>query len=152
VRLVPEMTYRETIDGPWGPTEGSPLGARLCWRVSTGRLLGERIDATLVSPGMDWIRLGPDGLRRPDLRAALADPDGEVIMFSYRNAVIRENPAFLDALRDGGETAFGDVYMRMAPTFDTGAGRYSWLTSSVFVGEGRLAGPRTIEYRICRVD
>jgi hypothetical protein len=74
MKLEPEMIYRETVDGPWGPTTGSPLVAQ----------------------------------------------------------------------------------------FDTGAPQYRWLTQSLFVGEGlpprpvvgegRLAGPRTIEYQIYRVD
>lgn len=152
MRLVPEMTYRETIAGPWGPTIGSPLGARLCWQVSTARLVGDRIDATLLAPGMDWIRLGPDGVRRQDLRVTLGDEAGEVIMLSYDNAVIRENSTFLDALEQGRATSFGDQYMRMVPRFDAGAGRYDWLTRSLFVGEGRLTGPRAIEYAIYRVD
>jgi hypothetical protein len=152
VELAQEMTYIETIDGPWGPTAGSPLGARLCWRVDTARLVGDRIDATLVTPGMDWIRLGPDGVRRQDLRVTLADDDGEVIMLSYDNALIRESPAFLAALAAGRETEFDDQYMRMVAQFDTGAARYRWLTRSLFLGEGRLAGPRTIEYRIFRLD
>lgn len=152
MELVPEMTYAETIEGPWGPTDGSPLGARLCWRVSTARLVGERIDATLATPGMDWMRLGPDGVRRQDLRVTLADADGEVIFFSYDNALIRDSPAFQAALAEGCETGFGDQHMRMAARFDTGAPRYRWLTRSLFVGEGRLAGPRAIEYRIYRLD
>ncbi|MEU4847703.1 DUF3237 family protein [Streptomyces gilvosporeus] len=148
MELTPEMIYRETIDGPWGPTTGSPLGARLCWQVNTARLIGDRIDATLVTPGMDWIRIGADGTRRQDLRVTLADEDGEVIMLSYDNALIRESPAFLAALGEGRETRFGDQYMRMVAQFDTGAARYRRLTQSLFIGEGRLAGPRTIEYRI----
>ncbi|MEU0197135.1 MULTISPECIES: DUF3237 domain-containing protein [unclassified Streptomyces] len=152
MELVPEMIYRETIDGPWGPTTGSPLGARLCWRVTTACLIGERIDATLVTPGMDWIRIGSDQVRRQDLRVTLASDDGEVIMLSYDNALIRESPAFLAALGEGRETGFDDQYMRMVAQFDTGAPRYRWLTQSLFVGEGRLAGPRTIEYQIYRLD
>lgn len=58
MRLVREMTYRETIAGPWGPSTGSPLGDRLCWQISTASLSGPRIDARLVMPGHDWIRLG----------------------------------------------------------------------------------------------
>jgi hypothetical protein len=27
MQLVHDMTYAETIDGPWGPTTGSPLGS-----------------------------------------------------------------------------------------------------------------------------
>jgi hypothetical protein len=80
MHLVHEMTYTETIDGPWGPTTGSPLGARLCWQVTTARLAGPRIDAQLVMPGADWIRLGPDGIRRQDLRVTLRTDDGAVII------------------------------------------------------------------------
>jgi hypothetical protein len=152
VRLTPEMTYVETIAGPWGPTTGSPLGERLIWQVSTARLYGPRIEARLACPGMDWIRLGPDGVRRQDLRVALRSDDGEVILFSYDNALIRAGAAFTDALAQERETAFEDQYMRMVARFDTGAERYAWLTDSLFIGEGRLAGPRTIEYAIHRLD
>jgi hypothetical protein len=152
VRLTPEMTYVETIEGPWGPTTGSPLGDRLAWQVSTARLYGPRIEASLAAPGMDWIRLGPDGLRRQDLRVTLRTDDGETILFSYDNGLIRADDTFTAALAQGRETAFGDHYMHMVARFDTGTGRYAWLTRSLFIGAGRLAGPRTIEYAIHRLD
>ncbi|MGH3430340.1 MAG: DUF3237 domain-containing protein [Mycobacteriales bacterium] len=152
MRLTPEMTYVETIDGPWGPTDGSSLGARLAWQVTTGRLYGDRINAELVTPGMDWIRLGPDGMRRQDLRVALRTHDGEIILLSYDNALIRADEKFTAALAGGDETDFDDQYMRMVANFDTGAQRYSWLTQSLFVGKGRLAGRRKIEYLIYRID
>ena len=47
MHLEPEMTYTETIAGPWGPTTGSPLGARLCWPAwQHGARSGERNAAT----------------------------------------------------------------------------------------------------------
>ncbi len=152
MRLVPEMTYRETIDGPWGPTAGSPYGARLCWQVTSAELAGARIRAHLAMPGADWIRLGPDGTRRPDQRLAFVTDDDAVILLSYDNALIRESPAFLDALRTGGETSVDDQYMRMVAQFDTGDERYSWLTRSLFIGEGRVCGDHRIEYVIHRLD
>ncbi len=69
ISLEYEMTYAETIDGPLGPTTGSPLGERLCWQITTATLHGPRIDAALAMSGTDWIRLGADGIRRQDLRA-----------------------------------------------------------------------------------
>jgi hypothetical protein len=111
IELQYEMTYAETIAGPLGSTGGSPLGERLCWKVETGRLRGPRIDATLAMPGVDLMRVGPDGLRRPE---------------------------------------FEDQYMRMAPQFEVGADRYAWLRESLFVGRGRLTGPRAISYEIYR--
>jgi hypothetical protein len=58
---------------------------------------------------------------------------------------------FQEAAESGGETTFADQYMRMAMFFDTGAARYTWLNQSLFVAEGRIAGPREIEYRIYRL-
>jgi hypothetical protein len=152
MRLVPEMVYRETIAGPWGPTDGSPLGRRLCWSVTNATLHGARIDAELAMPGADWLRLGSDGIRRQDQRLTFATADGAVILLSYDNALIRESEAFLDALAHGGETTSEDQYMRMVAQFDTGEGRYAWLTQSLFIGEGRVAGDHQIEYMIHRLD
>jgi hypothetical protein len=42
--------------------------------------------------------------------------------------------------------------MRMVAQFDTGDERYSWLTRSLFIGEGRVAGHHRIEYVIHRLD
>src|SRR5919206_107993 len=108
MRLVKEMVYRETIAGPWGPTTGSPLGSRLCWSITEATLRGSRINARLVMPGADWIRLGPDGIRRPDQRLTFETDDGVVVMLSYDDALIRESEAFLTALAHGSETTVDD--------------------------------------------
>jgi Protein of unknown function (DUF3237) len=151
IELEYEMTYAETIDGPLGPTTDSPLGERLCWQVTTATLRGPRIDATLAMPGTDWIRLGPDGIRRQDLRAQLVTTDGELILFSYDLALIRSSQRFLAALASAEATTFEDQYMRIAPRFEVGAGRYAWLGESLFVGRGRLTGPNAIAYEIYRM-
>lgn len=151
IELEYEMTYRETIEGPLAPTTGSPLGERLCWQVTTGTLKGERVNASLAMPGTDWMRPGPDGLRRQDLRVQLVTDDGATILFHYDTGMIRPSEAFLRALQDGGSTDWSDQYMRMVPEFEVAAGPYSWLSENLFVAEGRIADTRTIEYRIYRV-
>jgi Protein of unknown function (DUF3237) len=152
IELQYEMTYEETIAGPLGSTSGSPLGERLCWKVETGRLYGPRIEATLAMPGVDLMRVGTDGLRRPDLRAELLTEDGELVLFRYDVAVIRASQRFLAALEAGEATEFKDQYMRMAPVFEVGAERHAWLRENLFIGRGRLAGPRAIAYEIYRVQ
>jgi hypothetical protein len=102
-------------------------------------------------PGIDWIRLGPDGIRRQDLRVQLLRDDGELILFRYDLALIRSNERFLSALASGEATEVGDQYMRIAPQLEVGAGRYAWLTESLFLGRGRLTGPRAIAYELYRV-
>ena len=76
-----EMTYRETIEGPLSATKGSPFGERLCWKIVSATLIGSRINVTLAMPGMDWMRLGVDGIRRQDLRVPLVTEDGATILF-----------------------------------------------------------------------
>jgi hypothetical protein len=151
IALEYEMTYAETIEGPLGPTAGSPLGERVCWQVRTATLRGPRITATSSMPGSDWIRLGSDGIRRPDLRAQLLTDDGELILFRYDVAVISPSERFLDALASGEPTEFEDQYMRIAPQFEVGAGRYAWLAETLFLGRGRVTGARAIAYELYRV-
>ena len=151
IELEYEMTYSETIDGPLGPTAGSPTGERVCWQVTKATLAGARIDASLAMPGTDWIRLGSDGIRRQDLRAQLITDDGELVLLRYDLAMIRSTERFLVALEKGQPTEFADQYMRIAPQFEVGSGRYSWLQESLFVGEGRLIGPQAIAYDVYRL-
>jgi hypothetical protein len=152
IELEYEMTYAENIVGPLGPTSGSSFGDRLCWQVAAATLRGSRINANLAMPGLDWMRLGRDGYRRPDLRAQLITDDGELILFSYDIALIRPSEAFMTALTSGGATEFVDQYMRIAPHFEVGAGRYAWLEENLFLGRGRLSGEYSIAYEIYRVQ
>jgi hypothetical protein len=144
-----EMTFKERIEGPLGPTTGSP--ARLCWKIAEATLAGPRIQATLAMPGLDWIRLGSDGIRRQDARAQFLTADGALILLRYDSALIRGDRVFVDALDRGDATAFTDQYMCMAPRFEVGSSDYDWLTQSLFVARDRLAGPKQIEYEIHRV-
>jgi len=146
-----EMTYRETIEGPLSTTKGSPFGERLCWKIVAATLIGSRINATLAMPGMDWMRLGVDGIRRQDLRVPLTTEDGVTILFHYEAGLIRSTEIFLQALADGSETKMSDQYMRAIPEFIVGDKKYAWLNQYLFVAEGRLAGPKVIEYAIYRV-
>ncbi|MGZ4330886.1 MAG: DUF3237 domain-containing protein [Solirubrobacteraceae bacterium] len=134
---------------------GEPVGEKRergrCWQVATGTLTGPRITATLAMPGTDWIRLGSDGIRRQDLRAQFLTDDGELILMRYDVPLIRSSERFLSALAAGEATEFGEQYMRMAPVFEVGDGRYHWLRENVFVAEGRLTGAKAIAYDIYRV-
>jgi hypothetical protein len=97
------------------------------------------------------MHVGSDGVRRPDLRAQLTTDDGTTVLMRYDVGVIRSSERFLAALSGGDATAFEDQYMRIAPVFEVGSGRYDWLREQLFVGRGRLVGPHAIEYEIYRV-
>jgi Protein of unknown function (DUF3237) len=149
MQLEYEMTFRERIEGPLGPTTALP--ARLVWQIADASLTGPRISATLAMPGTDWIRLGSDGIRRQDQRAQFVTDDGVLVLLRYDTGLIRGDERFLDALQNGEETGFGDQYMFMVPEFEVGNDRYEWLERSLFLAEGRLVGPKQIEYAVHRV-
>jgi hypothetical protein len=148
--LKEEMTYRIRVRGPIKTTAGSPLGERAYWEMADGELTGPRIRARLAMPGDDCFRIGPDGFGRPDVRVAFTTDDGETVLLRYRG-LVQMAEAFKRAAESGGTTRFEDHYMRMAMSFDTGAPKYTWLNQSLFVAEGRLSGPKEVEYRIYRV-
>jgi uncharacterized protein DUF3237 len=97
---------------------------------------GPRIEATLVMPGVELVRVGPNGIRRPDLGAQLVTDDGDLVRFRYDVAVIRSTERFMAALAAGEATEFDDQYMRMAPQFEVGGDRYAWLPENLFLGQG----------------
>lgn len=143
------MTFTERIEGPLGPTTGSP--ARLCWQIAEAALAGPRISASLAMPGTDWIRLGANGIRHQDQRTQFVTGAGALILMSYQVALIRGGEQFTAALAGGRETTFADQYMCIAPQFEVSEDSYGWLTQSLFLGRGRLAGPKRIEYQLYRV-
>jgi Protein of unknown function (DUF3237) len=148
--LEHDMTYRFRTRGPLPSTTGSPMGERLYYEMTEGELRGPRIRARIAMPGGDWYRVGADGFGRPDVRLQLITDDDQVILLHY-TGLVEVTEAFTRAADSGGSTDFGDQYMRMTMSFDTGSPRYAWLTQHLFVAEGRIAGPSEIEYRIYRV-
>lgn len=149
IDLEYEMTFAEWIEGPLGPTTGSP--ARLCWKIAEATLAGPRITANLAMPGTDWIRLDSNGIRRQDQRTQFLTEDGTLILMRYDAAVIRGDETFSLALASGRETVYADQYVYMTPQFDVSDGTYDWLTQNLFIGRGRLAGPKRVEYQVYRV-
>jgi Protein of unknown function (DUF3237) len=148
--LEKEMTYRFKTKGPLVPTAGSPRAPRQYWEMTEGTLKGERISAKIAMPGGDWYSVGSDGFGRPDVRVQLITDDGAVILLHY-TGLVEQTDAFKAAAEAGGETGWEDQYMRMVMSFDTGAEKYAWLNKSLFIAEGRLAGPAAIEYVIYRI-
>ncbi len=148
IELVYEMTFAERIEGPLGPTTGYP--SRLCWKITEATLAGPRISASLAMPGTDWIRIEGNGIRRQDQRTQFLADDGTLILMRYDAGLIRGDASFSRALDSGRRTGFADQYMYMTPLFEVSSDRYAWLTQSLFIARGRLAGPRRIDYELYR--
>jgi hypothetical protein len=144
------LTYRFSIRGPLGSTEGSPHGTRQYWEMTEGTLTGEGLRASIAMPGGDWYIASPDGFGRPDVRVQLQTDDGALILMSY-TGLVEQTDAFVNAATNDQPTGWDDQYMRFAVRFETGAVKYRRLNESLFVARGHLLGTTELEYEIYRV-
>jgi hypothetical protein len=150
INLVPEFTYRLTTEGPLPSTKGSPFGERLHAIIVEAEIEGPRLRASLAAPGSDWMVASDDNYFRPDVRVAFRTDDGETLL-ARCNGLIEKTPAFMNASAANRPTQWDDQYMRLTMRFDTGAQRYRWLNTSLFIAKGRLTGTGRVECQVFRV-
>ena len=116
---------------------GTPTGGRWIFEVASGRLEGDRINATLKGhANADWLMVGPDGTGTMDVRSLMETDDGALVFVHYYGRVdLSAGPA-------------GTLYS--APQFETGDDRYRWLNRIQAVGKGRANGTN-LAYEIFEV-
>lgn len=149
-QLHREMYYRFTTRGPLAATEGSPRGERQYFEMTAGTLTGDRINARIAMPGGDWMRRSPDGFWRPDVRVQLITDDDAVVLLHY-TGLVEQTDRFKAAAESNEPTGWDDQYMWMIFDFDTGAEKYGWLNTNLFIARGRLIGASELEYEVYRV-
>ena len=150
ISLEKEMTYRVKVRGPLSSTAGAPLGEMEYWEMAEAWLEGPRIKARSTMPGGDWMRVGADGLWRPDVRVQFTTDDGVTVLLHY-SGLVKPNARFKQAATDGAATKFEDQYLRQVMRFDTGDRRYLWIAQEIYIAEGRLKGPSELEYNVYRL-
>jgi hypothetical protein len=150
MELVHEMTLRCVLGGGVVTPGPGPLGMRLVASLSGGTVTGERISGTMQGAGADWLLIGPDGYGRVDVRVQIVTDDGAAIYVQYLGLLEMNKAVGRATVDPTAETGFGDQYFRTTPRFETGDERYTWLNTSVFVAEGRIATDG-VEYQVYRV-
>jgi hypothetical protein len=76
--------------------------------------------------------------------------DGETVLMHY-TGLVQQTDTFKQAAEANRPTEWSDQYMRLMIHFDTGAERYRWLNTSLFIAKGRLLGTGSIEYAVYRI-
>ncbi len=117
-----------------------PAGARSVGEIRAVTVSGERIRASLAGPAADWlVRTGAIGVI--DVRMTLRTDDDALIFVQYGGRLDLSNPA-------------KGMFAYVAPVFETGDPRYSWLNRVQAVGKGQLfveAGGGRLNYEFCEI-
>ena len=141
MELIQEFLYHVKTTGPLKTTRGSPEKASATiGLLATPRSKSLRIKACIAAPGSDWMRVSDDGFWRPDVRVPFQTDDGETVLMHYTGPV-QQTDAFKQAAEANQPTEWTDQYMRLMMHFDTGAERYRWLNTSLFVAKVAYLGP-----------
>ena len=125
---APGFEYLGTLKAETGTRtviENAPQGTRTIVQVTGGRFEGPRLKATVQTPAGDWITNRADGTYKLDVRLTLKTDDGALILVTYNGI---------------GQTTQAGASLRIAPLFETGDPRYTWLTKLQAVGVGERVG------------
>jgi hypothetical protein len=130
------------------PIEGTPAGSRRIDVFRGGSFKGPRINATVIS-GSDALLRRHDDAMQQDVRLTLRTDDGEAIYVTYRG-VRHASPEIMARIAKGEAVEQHQYYLRCAPFFEAGAGRYAWLNRIIAVGVGRRA-PQRVTYEVYEI-
>lgn len=101
---------------------------------SGGWFKGPKLDAVVVQPAADWLRIMPAGNARLDVRLTLKTDDGQLIYVSY-NGIISHSKDSFDRLMKGEVLTSKDFYFITAPTMQTASEKYAWVNHLQAVGK-----------------
>jgi hypothetical protein len=129
------------------------LGRRMRDSVGEGTFSGPRLRGDMLPGSADWRLVRNDVTSIVDARVMLRTDDGALIYMSYGGRIVVP-PEVLAQARDPAQRGLLDparYYFRTAPTFETGAERYTWLNNIICVGTGRLTDCG-VDYEIFEVQ
>jgi len=127
----------------------SPLGQRRLDRLDKGHFRGPKIQAEVLTGGMDLLLGGTDGAVRPDVRLILKLDDGETLLIIYRG-VRHASPEVMQRIAKGEQVPANEYYLRTGLVFETASKKYDWLNRIVAVGVGRRE-PGAVFYEVFEV-
>jgi len=131
----PALEYLGTLrleTGTRTVVENGPQGTRTIVQVVSGRFEGPRVKASVQIPAGDWITNRADGSYKLDVRVTLKTDDGALMLVTYNGI---------------GQTTDTGAVLKVAPLFETGDSRYTWLTRMQTIGVGERVGTQ-VKYDI----
>lgn len=127
----------------------APVGRRRLDRLDKGHFKGPKVQAEMLTGGMDILLGGADGAVRPDVRLILKLDDGEILLIQYRG--VRHAPAeVMQRIGKGERVPPGEYYLRTSLVFETASKKYGWMNRIVGVGVGRRE-PSAVFYDVFEI-
>lgn len=127
----------------------APVGKRRLDRLDKGHFKGPKVQAEMLTGGMDILLGGTDGAVRPDVRLILKLDDGEILLIQYRG--VRHAPAeVMQRIAKGERVPPNEYYLRTGLVFETASKKYGWMNRIVGVGVGRRE-PSAVFYDVFEV-
>jgi hypothetical protein len=148
-KLPVEHLFDMHVDLQPAQAIATPLGARMTFITTGGRVEGPKLRGEILPGGGDWLQVGSDAVGRVDVRATLRTHDDALIHYEARG-IIKIPADGLERLAAGEVLPFEETYVRTTPKFETSDERYAWLSEAVCVGYNVLS-PDHIDYRIYKV-
>jgi hypothetical protein len=139
------MTLRGAI---LAPTIVSP--SFMVFNVLDAQIESPRINASVLNPSGDWIRVQPNGNWKLDVRLLMKADDGSAI-YTHYNGVLRMFPGLLERIASGEEIPGEEIYFRSAPYFETTSEKYGWLNDILAIGKMRTFGGGKVVYDVFEV-
>lgn len=128
----------------------APVGRRRLDRLDKGHFKGPKVQAEMLTGGMDILLGGTDGAVRPDVRLILKLDDGEILLIQYRG--VRHAPAeVMQRIGKGERVPPGEYYLRTSLVFETASKKYGWMNRIVGVGVGRRE-PSAVFYDVFEIQ
>ena len=108
----------------------SPVGKRRLDRLDKGHFKGPKVQAEIVTGGIDILLGGTDGAARPNVRLILKLDDGEILLIVYRG--VRHAPAeVMQRIAKGERVPPNEYYLRTSLVFETASGFFHQLRLSM---------------------
>jgi hypothetical protein len=127
----------------------APVGKRRLDRLDKGHFKGPKIQAEIVTGGMDILLGGTDGAVRPDVRLILELDDGAILLIQYRG--VRHAPdEVMQRIAKGERVPPNEYYLRTSLVFETASKKYNWMNRIVGIGVGRRE-PAAVFYDVFEV-
>ena len=135
--------------GPVQELGVTTYGKRRIIPITGGEFTGPTMKGTILPGGADWQTVRADGTADLDARYTLKTDDGTLI-YIHNEGFRHGLPEVLKRLAKGEPVDPSEYYFRTTPVFETGLGKYYWMTRSVFIATASR-NPESVVLKVWRV-